>query len=214
MQTDQLDPLAMLDAAAAGAAPAKGKKKAALVWQSQTAADLIRQYLDTKRQLESLQGLATTIEDQIAAEGKRARLELCRRHNRLEASVVVTGTKPDDPSVRVEQQCSYSAIDPAAHGEALREMNEAFGPEAYAQYFADERSIEVREQFVSDRAFLQRLMAAFGAEFSTYFAVKKVVKPTETFHSDYTLKPEVQAKADPFVQRDVIKPRKASVKLK
>jgi hypothetical protein len=196
-------PMDLLMQMAAGKAPAKGKKKA-----EKLAASLpdinphIDRFLEAAREAETWESRRVTEEQQILAAAAPERLRLCRESGRFESSVTV------NDRLLMTQTCVYSAI-PADHEADLRE---AFGADA-GRYFKVDLKIALTPEAAKDDAFLARLIEAMGPEFAARFTVARTVKPTEEFHRDYTLRADVQEKARPFVETEVIKANKPSLRI-
>jgi hypothetical protein len=201
MQTIDLDPDALL-AGMAQKPKAKGKgAKPAL-----TDATLDRQvalWMEASLKEKEWESIKVTAEAQILAFAARARLDACRQMGRMESTFIVNGR------LAMTQKSQYSAV-PL---ESLPALQETFAEEA-GRYFVEKTELALTPAAVADKEVLKTLIAALGpAKFAECFTVKKSAAVTETFHHDFTLKPEVEAKARDFIDQGIIRPYKPSIKV-
>jgi hypothetical protein len=193
------------DALLAGMAQ-KPKSKGKSVKPSLTDATLDKQvalWMDASLKEKEWESIKVTAEAQILAFAAAARLEACRQMGREESTFLVNG------KLAMTQKCQYSAVPM----ECLPALQEAFGEEAQ-RYFVTKTELALTPAAVADKEVLRALVAALGpARFAECFTVKKSVAVTETFHHDFTLKAEVEAKARDFIDQGVIKPFKPSLKV-
>lgn len=160
-------------------------------------------WMDANQKEKEWESIKATAEAQILAFAATARLESCRQMGRAESTFLVNG------KLAMTQKCQYSAVPM----EAMPALQEAFGAEA-GRYFVEKTELALTPAAVADKEVLRALIAALGpARFAECFTVKKSVAVTETFHHDFTLKPEVEAKARDFMDQDIIKPYKPSLKV-
>jgi hypothetical protein len=120
----------------------------------------------------------------------------------VESTVRVNG------KLNVTQKCQYAVIPM----QQLPSLREAFGADA-ERYFKPRTKLELTEAAVENRELLAKLIEALGPElFKASFSVKQYAEVTEAFHRDFTLQPDVEAKARPFLDMEAIKAHKASLR--
>lgn len=194
---------ASLLASMAAAAPTKGGKSATPAVSLPELESTIDRWAEAKSQRDRFEAIMADAEAQIIAEGTRARLEACRRAGKVESSVRINGR------VTMTQKCQYSAVPMEAAGR----LDEAFG-HSRAVYFTVATDAKLTDAAVNDAGLLEDIMKAIGpARFAQAFQVKQVFKPSEAFHTDYTLRPEIEARAAELVQDQTIKPYKPSLRV-
>lgn len=163
----------------------------------------IDQWIAADKEVDKWEGVKTTAEAQILAFARPARLDVCRGMGKVESTVRLNN------KVVMTAKCQYSKV-AAEHMDALRE---AF-PERFDTYFKLRTRLELLPSATEDPAILQALVDALGPDrFAAVFAVTQYGEVTETFHSDYTLKADVQAAAEPFIESEVVKPYKPSLRV-
>lgn len=192
-----------LIASMAAAAPAKKGRTDKLTVSLPEMEPHIERFIEAQGEIDRWTAIAETERAQIDAAAGPARLEACRRAGKAEASVLI------NQRMTYTQQNRYSAI-PA---ERMPELEEAFGHSA-RDYFRQTLKIELTEAAAEDEELLGALIEAIGPEvFARSFKVTRSVKVTEAFHTDYTLKPGVQERAQPFTDDQTIRAARASLKV-
>ena len=162
----------------------------------------IDRFTEATAEMKQQKAIAETAGQQIISEVSEQRFQLCRKEGRAESSVRVNGR------VTFTQKCQYSPVP----GEALPELEAAFGAE-FGRYFPNVLSIKLNAAAASDEATLESLIGAIGADkFQEWFEIERKVLPSEMFHTDMTMRPEVQATAQPFIDMGVIKPYKPTIR--
>jgi hypothetical protein len=165
--------------------------------------ETIDRWTEAKQQRDRFEAIMADAEAQILAEGSRARLDACRRSGKVESSVRINSR------VTMTQKCQYSPVPM----EAAARLDEAFG-HSRAVYFTVATEAKLTEAAVNDAALLDDIMEALGpARFAQAFTVKQVLKPSEAFHTDFTLKPEVEQRAQELMQDQTIKAYKPSLRV-
>ncbi len=201
------DPMALLSDMA-GSAPAKKKGADRLTLTDPALDPDCRGFVEADQKADEWASKRDTHAAQIRAAAGPGRLKACRAAGRVEASIVVNGL------VTVAQKNQFSLIDPA-HRPAL---DEAFGEDA-KRYFIDSMDVAFTDEVTGDeqalRSLVGALMSVLGAErFKASFKVTRRVKVSEAFYIDWTLNPDVAAKADPLIQSEIIKPYTPTVRTK
>lgn len=198
----QIDPMAILAGMAQQSEKKKGKEAKPQI--SEPAMDAtIAQWIEADKEIKKWDGIRTTAEAQILAFAAPARLAECRRMGKVESTVRLNG------KVSMTQKCQYCSV----AATQLPALKEAFGPAA-DRYFQSKLQLSVTEAAAADKALLGKLIAALGPEeFAKAFAVKQVIEVGEAFHSDFTLNPEIEAKARPFMDTEAIKAYKPSLRV-
>ena len=188
---------------AAMAAKAKPKGGSdTLTAQSSAIEPIIVQWENAKKEEEKWASLRKTCEAQLLMHGRSMRLEACRRVGRVESTISLNG------KLKMTAKNQYSKID-MAHADKLREV---FG-EAFPQYFHVNTDMKLTEKAADDETILTQIIEAIGAEnFQAWFDATQHIAVTESFHTDLTLKPAVEALAAPLIQNEIIKPYSPSFK--
>lgn len=157
----------------------------------------IDKWIEADKEVRKWDGIKTTLHAQITGFAKPARLEACRSAGKVESTVTVNGR------LNFSQKCQYSKI-PAEHQE---ELTKAFGFKDAANYFKLRTTLSLKPEAVEDAELLGKLIEVLGEDgFAKAFTALQHLEVTETFHADYTLKPAVEKKAQPFLDSEVIKP--------
>jgi len=159
-------------------------------------------WTEARREAARHKSLADTAEAQILAAALPAYREACRQAGRHEASAKVNGRLLMTAANR------YSAIPQDQEAE----LQATFGDD-FDRYFKSSMRIALTDEAAADEAFLARLIEALGDEFARRFVVTRTLTPTEALHLDMVMRPEVEERARPFVESEVIKPAKPSLKL-
>jgi len=115
--------------------------------------------------------------------------------------------------VMVVTQNRYSKI-PVDDAEVLEDT---FGKDDMDKYFVRKRAISFSKAVLQNDEKLGEIIAALQQvmepeEFHENFDIENYIEPTEIFHKDRYLDPEVAAKADELIEAGIIKPTKPSVK--
>lgn len=200
--TTQIDPMALLAGMAQQTEKKKGGKdvKPQITEPAMDAA--IAQWIEADKEAKKWDGIRTTAEAQILAFAAPARLTECRRMGKVESTVRVNG------KLNMTQKCQYCAVS-MQHLPALKE---AFGADA-DRYFKPRTKLELTEAAAEDKELLAKLIEALGpAKFAASFSVKQFAEVTEAFHGDFTLKPAVEAKARPFMESEIVKAYKPTLR--
>lgn len=97
------------------------------------------------------------------------------------------------------------------------ELVEAFGDD-FDTYFVPAMEIKLKEDAATNEAILEALMGAFDGEdgrpmFAEVFDVARWLKPTDTFFGKLMLDPATEEVAAPFIDSDIIKPYKPSLRV-
>ncbi len=200
--TTQIDPMALLAGMAQQTEKKKGSKDAKPQLTEPAMDAAISQWLEADREVKKWEGIRTTAEAQILAFAAPARLAECRRLGRVESTVRING------KLNMTQKCQYCAVGMPQ----LPAIKAAFGPDA-DRYFKTRTKLELTEAAAEDQELLGKLIEALGPEkFAGSFAVKQFAEVTETFHTDFTLKSDVEAQARPFMDTEAIKPYKPALR--
>jgi hypothetical protein len=199
--TTQMDPMALL-AAMAQQTEKKGGRDANPQVHEPAMDAAISQWIEADKEAKKWDGIRTTAEAQILAFATRARLAECRRMGKVESTVRING------KISMTQKCQYCAVGM----QQLPAIKEAFGADA-DRYFKPRTKLELTEAAAEDKELLGKLIKALGPKvFARSFTVKQFAEVTETFHNDFTLKAEVEAKAGPFLEREALKAYKPSLR--
>ena len=204
MSATATSPLAFIESMAGnGAATGKKAKKQKLGFHDPALDTDIQQFVNADREVTKWESVRQTTEARILARAVPARLDLCRSEGKLESSIRVNDV------LLMTQKCQYSKI-PA---DRLPELGEAFGDDS-ERYFIPRLNITLTPEASANEADLGKLIRALGPdEFRRVFKVERWAEVSETFHSDFTLRPEVQETALPFVDEEVIRSYKPTLRL-
>jgi hypothetical protein len=163
----------------------------------------IGRWIEAKAERDKYASIMETSEAQIIEAGLPLLLDSCARERRVETSIRLNNR------VTLTRKNQYSKI-PDEHIGALRETF----TQDYPRYFAEQLNVSLTLEAAADEKFLSILVAALGPdEFAARFNVTRTVTPTEAFHVDYTVMPQVRAESQPFIESEVIKPYKPSLKI-
>ena len=206
----------------AGARPAKSKKPAAPVAERPDMGPTIKGWHEAKKLADQYTSVQKTFAAQIIAAASAERLAACRRAGQVLTTVRLDGgPEAGGLGVTVTQTSRYCRLpDEKPEQQARRdELLAAFGDDA-PRYFAEQLEVTLADG-AADRddyqAFLAEyvgvLIGHFGERFAQWFKVTRSFAPTQAFHNDYALRPDVEAKARPFVDDETIKPYAPSVKV-
>lgn len=161
-------------------------------------------FVEQKRNMETAKAMMDSAKAQILAECEPERLAACVRDRKVHASVAVNGR------LTMTQMRRYSKIDQGA----TDELAEAFGDD-FGDYFEATLAIALAPGSANDDAVLEELIEKLGPEFfEKHFEVRRDLVVKEAFHTAYCTDENVQKKAAPFVQSQVIKNAAASLKIK
>ena len=187
------------------AATTKGKAKDAKPAINDPAlAESIETYIARKAEAETATALKDAAAEQIISAVRPRRLEACAAAGKVLASVTVNNR------LTYTQTCRYSTV----AEERKEALADAFG-DAFGRYFADTLAISLKRESANDEAVLSRLIDALGGDFfAEHFEVKRDLLVQEAFHNDYSIRPEVQAIAEPFIDEQTIRPYSPSLKIK
>lgn len=156
-----------------------------------------------KKRFDRYKSLADTEEAQILAAARPAYREACRAASSFESSAKVNG------KLLLTAANKYSPV-PQDHESALAET---FGDD-FGRYFKAALQIKLTDEAAADEEFLGRLIEALGEdEFARRLTVTRTLSVTEALHRDIVMRPEVEEKARPFTESEVIKQYKPSLKL-
>lgn len=194
---------AALLASMAAAQPTTGPKSRTLAVSIPELDDDIEVWARAKAQLDQAEAAMRDAEARIIEAGSRARRDACRRAGKVEASIRINGR------VTLIQKCQYSPI-PLDSGERLAA---AFGADR-DRYFVLATEAKLTDQAVADEALLSDILRAIGPDrFAAAFTVRQTYRPTEAFHADYTLRPEVEHRAAAMVADQTIKAHKPTLRV-
>ncbi len=200
--TTQIDPMALLAGMAQQTEKKKGKSAEKPAVNDASLDGSIGQWMEADKEVKKWEGVRTTAEAQILAFAAPARLSECRRMGKVESTIRINGR------VNMTQKCQYCVV----AMQQLPAIKEAFGTDA-DRYFKPRTKLELTEAAAEDKELLAKLIEALGPEkFAASFAVKQFAEVTEAFHTDFTLKPEVEAKARPFMEMEALKAYKPTLR--
>ncbi len=194
---------AMLAGMASDQAGAKKKGSTALQLSAPELQPHIDRWKAAKAQRDTAEAIMTSEEDQIISTAAPMRLEACRRAGRVESTAKING------AISMTQKCQYTKIS-AEHADTL---DQVFG-DARPRYFTERLSIALTDEAAADEQVLSDLVEALGPDrFRQVFKVARWLEPTESFHSDYTLRADVQEQARELVSAEIVKPYKPSLRV-
>lgn len=196
-----MNPNDLLSKAAKSQPKTKGKGKTPGVNNLQIDA-AIDSWLVANRELKDAEARMARHGEQIRSEAEVAHHNACVRDGKYESSVKLN----DKVVVSVKNQ--YSDID-VDHEDELKAI---FG-DKYDDYFRKKNVVAMTDAAMNDADFLKKLVEVFGDDvFAERFSVKQVIKPTEVFHEQRCMKPDVHAKGQEAISQGLVTPYKPTIK--
>ena len=201
---------------AAGGSATKKKGSTPMVVVPELAQPL-KSWAENKRLAETYQALADTFKAQLVSAGRGEQINASRAAGEV-LSTVKIASSPDPTATfcNVTVTSRYCKIpnETDAHKARLEQLADVFGDD-YPRYFKESLDITVNSEAVNEdfiAGFYTLLSEHYGDDFAKFFVVKQEFLPTKAFHNDYTLKADVQAKAQPFIEDDTLRGYSPSVK--
>lgn len=177
-------------------------------------ADLLREWQQAKADFNAAESRVKVAADQVAAVGRDERIKASRRLGKVVSTVKLVGHGASCDVTTTSRYCAI-AQESEAQQARLAELQAAFGDDA-PLYFRERLEVTPTEEALGDEDFLAGfvglLMEHYGEKFDALFKTKQSFTPTKAFHEAYTLRGDVQAKAQPFVDDQTIKGYAPSVK--
>ena len=208
---DVLDALRKM---ARGAAAASKKGSDTPLVERPDLADLLGRWAEAKREAARFDSLVRAHADQIAAAARDERLRASGRAGRVLATVRLSGGGVSCDVTQGGRYCRVPDETPAQLAR-LAQLREAFGDD-FGRYFRERLDVAPAEGAAADEEFLAGfvglLMGHYGERFAALFSTTQTFTATRAFHEDYTLRPDVEARARPFVEDETVKPYAPSVK--
>lgn len=163
----------------------------------------VSQWISAKARKDQAEQELAEAEGDILPKAEVARVEASVNAGSNQTTVVVNG------KLSVSQSVRYRTV----KAESVAELQEIFGDNA-PRYFRTKLMIKVKDSVAENEALCQALVEAIGAEnIGKYFDVTESVEVTEAFHTERSTDPKLAKKANGAIERGLVAPYKAAVKL-
>lgn len=177
-------------------------------------ADLLNRWAEAKREAAKFDSLVQACAAQIAAAARDERLRASRRAGRVISTVRLSGGGVSCDVTQSSRYCKVPNETPAQLAR-VEQLRETFGDD-FGRYFRERLDVTPTEGALADEDFLAGfvalLMEHYGERFAALFSTTQTFTATRAFHDEYTLRPEVEAKAQPFIEDETVKPYAPGVK--